>query len=108
VLDGNYASTLALCLERADTIIFLDLPPLLCAWQVLWRWALGRWRPAPDLPAGLRPNLDRQFLAYVLGFRRRRRPAQLAELARWSQGRTVVILQSRRAVKQFTEPPPPD
>jgi adenylate kinase family enzyme len=70
VLDGNYASTPALRLKRADTIVFLDLPPLLCAWQVLWRWALGRRRPAPDLPAGLRPKLDRQFFAYVLGFRR--------------------------------------
>jgi adenylate kinase family enzyme len=101
VMDGNYASTLALRLERADTIILLDLHPLLCAWQVLWRWTLGHLRSASDLPAGLRPKLGRQFLAYVLGFRRHRRPALLAELARWSQGRTVVILRSRRAVKQF-------
>jgi hypothetical protein len=81
--------------------VFLDLPPLLCTWRVLRRWALGRWRSAPDLPAGLRPKLDRQFLSYVLGFRRRRRPALLAELARWSHGRTVVVLRSRRAVKRF-------
>jgi adenylate kinase family enzyme len=107
VLDGNYASTLPLRLERADTIVLLDLPPLLCAWQVLWRWALGRQRPAPDLPAGLRPNLDRQFLAYVLGFRRHRRPALLAELARWSHGRTVVVLRSRHAVKRFIAQLPP-
>jgi adenylate kinase family enzyme len=103
VLDGNYASTLAPRLERADTIIFLDLPPLLCAWQVLLRWAGDRRRPTPDLPAGLHPKLDRQFLAYVLGFRHRRRPALLAELTRWSHGRTVVILRSRRAVRRFIE-----
>jgi adenylate kinase family enzyme len=101
VADGNYANTLALRLERADTIIFLDLDPVLCAWQVLCRWTLGHRRPAPDLPAGLEPKLDRQFLAYVLGFRRHRRPALLAELARWSHDRTVVILPSRRAIKQF-------
>jgi hypothetical protein len=89
------------------TIVFLDLPPLLCAWQVLWRWTLGRRRPAPDLPAGLRPNLDRQFLAYVLGFRRHRRPALLAELSRWSHGRTVVVLRSRHAVRLFIEQLPP-
>jgi hypothetical protein len=41
VLDGNYASTLTLRLKRADTIVFLDLPPLLCARRVLRRWALG-------------------------------------------------------------------
>jgi adenylate kinase family enzyme len=107
VLDGNYASTLGLRLERADTIIFLDLPPLLCAWQVLWRWALGRLRPAPDLPPGLRPKLDRQFLAYVLGFRRHRRPALLVELSRWSHGRTVVVVRSRQAIKRFIAQLPP-
>ena len=66
-------------------------------------WAGGRRRPATDLPAGLHHRLERQFLAYVLGFRRRRRPALLAELARWSQHRTVVILRSRRAIRQFVD-----
>jgi adenylate kinase family enzyme len=107
VLDGNYAGTLAARLERADTVVFLDLPPLLCAWQVLRRWALGGLRPAPDLPAGLRPKLDRGFLAYVLSIRRRRRPALLAELARRPQGLTVVVLGSRRAVRRFLAQLPP-
>jgi adenylate kinase family enzyme len=101
VMDGNYASTLALRLERADTIVFLDLPPLLCAWRVLRRWALGHLCPAPHLPPGLRPKLDRRFLEYVLTFRRRRRPTLLAELAERDRGISVVLLPSRRAVRQF-------
>jgi hypothetical protein len=101
VMDGTYAATLGLRLERADTVAFLDLPPLLCPWQVVRRWALGHLHPAPDLPAGLRPKLDRRFLAYVLTFRRRRRPALLAELARWDGAGRVVILSSRRAARQF-------
>jgi hypothetical protein len=53
-----------------------------------------------DLPAGLRPKLDRRFLAYVLTFRRRR-PALLAELARRGPGVALVTLSSRRAVRRF-------
>ena len=101
VIDGNYAGTLPLRLARADTVVFLDLPPLLCAWQVVRRWMLGRRGSAPDLPPGLRPKLDRRFLAYVLTFRRRRRPALLAELARWEGRVTLVTLSSRRAATQL-------
>lgn len=103
VMDGNYAATLPVRLERADTVVFLDLPPLHCLWQVVRRWALGRLHPAPDLPAGLRPKLDRRFLTYVLTFRRRRRPALLAEFARWDRDRdlNIVTLPSHRAVGQF-------
>jgi hypothetical protein len=101
VMDGNYASTLALRLERADMVVFLDLPPLLCGWRVLSRWALGRLRPALGLPPGLRPKADRRFLAYVLAFRRRRRPVLLAQLDAWDQGPEIVRLSSRRAVRRF-------
>jgi hypothetical protein len=100
VMDGNYASTLALRLERADMVV-LDLPPLLCAWRILRRWAVGHLRPAADLPLGLRPTVAPQFLAYVLMFRHRRRAALLAQLAAWDRGGTVVLLSSRRAVRRF-------
>jgi adenylate kinase family enzyme len=100
VMDGNYASTLDLRLERADMIVYLDLPPLLCAWQVLRRWALGHRRPVPDLPPGLRPKIDRRFLWYVLTFRRRR-PGLLAELGQRDRGTAIVILRSHRQVRRF-------
>jgi adenylate kinase family enzyme len=45
-------------------------------------------------------------LARTLG-RRRRRPALLAELNRWSHSRTVVVLCSRHAVKRFIAQLPP-
>jgi adenylate kinase family enzyme len=101
VMDGNYAATLPLRLARADTVVFLDLPPWLCAWQVVRRWMLGRRGSAPDLPPGLRPKLDWRFLAYVLTFRRRRRPALLAELARWKGRVTLVTLSSRQPATQL-------
>jgi hypothetical protein len=59
------------------------------------------WRPL--LPAcweGRQRQLDGQFLAYVLTFRRRR-PALLAELASWNGAVAVVRLRSRRAVRRF-------
>jgi adenylate kinase family enzyme len=80
VMDGNYAATLAIRLSAADTVVFLDLPPLLCAWRVIRRWLRGRTRQAADLAPGLRHKASWSFLTYVVTFRRRRRPLLLAQL----------------------------
>ena len=40
VMDGNYSGTLELRLQRADTIVFMDLPRLLCMWRILKRYFL--------------------------------------------------------------------
>jgi hypothetical protein len=98
VLDGNDAGTLPARLDRADMVV---------SWICRRCCAPGRSSrggrsaacgPRSTCPLGLRPKLDPQFLAYVLGFRR---PALLAKLARCSQDRAVVVLGSRRAVRRF-------
>jgi adenylate kinase family enzyme len=38
VMDGNYGGTMDLRLARADTVIFLDLPRLVCLWGIVSRW----------------------------------------------------------------------
>jgi adenylate kinase family enzyme len=35
ILDGNYSGTLEMRLEKCDTVIFLDLPRLLCVYRIL-------------------------------------------------------------------------
>src|SRR6185503_1778037 len=42
VMDGNYSHTMEIRFARADTVVFLDLPRLLCIWSVVWRWARFR------------------------------------------------------------------
>src|SRR4051794_905502 len=42
VMDGNYGRTLDRRLAACDTVIFLDLPRLVCLWRVIKR----RWQYA--------------------------------------------------------------
>lgn len=37
IIDGNYASSLSVRLEAADTVIFLNLPARACLWGIIHR-----------------------------------------------------------------------
>jgi adenylate kinase family enzyme len=52
-------------LAACDTVIFLDLPPLLCVWRVLKRLAQYRSRTRPDMAAGCYEHFNLKFLLWV-------------------------------------------
>ena len=52
VIDGNYSGTLDLRLQKCDTIVFLDLPRLLCVWRIIKRFLIYRQRTRPDVAEG--------------------------------------------------------
>src|SRR5436190_2972633 len=51
IIDGNYGAgqSLELRLAAADTVIFLDLPRILCLGRSLKRWLTWRGRTRPDM-----------------------------------------------------------
>ena len=92
ILDGNYGGTMEIRLASADTIVLLDPPPLLCIWRVLRR----RRR---DEPASARRLLA--FVTYIWRYRRTRRPAVEARIARHQAAKDVHVLRTRRDVRRF-------
>ena len=44
ITDGNYGRTMEPRLERADTVLFLDFPRVVCLWRVFKRWLRYRGR----------------------------------------------------------------
>ncbi|MEN0105264.1 MAG: AAA family ATPase [Pseudomonas sp.] len=107
VCEGNYARrTFDLRLPRADLIIWLDTPRLLCLVRVILRSVLNR--PRADLPAGCREKLDRaflDFLKFVWTFDRGYRPG--IEGVRLAVGPQVptVHLRGARAITAFLNSP---
>jgi adenylate kinase family enzyme len=101
VMDGNYGGTLDLRLEAADTVIFLNMPRLLCLWRVVkrrWQYA-GKTRP--DMASDCPEQLNWEFLNWVWTYPTRRRSTILNKLANLPPDKTVVILRSPAEVKQF-------
>ena len=77
VCDGNYSSVRPIVLERADTVVWLDLPLRVCLWRVVRR-TVRRSRTREDLwGTGNRETLLKQvgrdsLIWWVLSTHRRR------------------------------------
>lgn len=103
VMDGNYGGTMDLRLAAADTILFLDLPPLLCLARVVRRQIRYRNRTRPDMGPGCPEKLDLVFLKWIWNYRRDRRPGILERMNRYTGGRRLVHLQTSAQVRRFLD-----
>ena len=99
VVDGNYNSTLQVRLEAADTVVFMDLPTLVCLWGILSR-QLRHGRGQND-QNGVYNRFTRDVLRYVLGYRRKMRPRVLAKIDQHASGARVIALTGRRQTRRF-------
>lgn len=79
VMGGNYGITLQPRLARADTVVFLDLPPRAYLPRILRRTLVGAVLGRTQAP-GCRERLNAAFLRCVFAWRRERRDRDLALL----------------------------
>ncbi len=101
IIDGNFGGTLAQRVERSDTIIFLDMPRLLCLWRVTKRFLLYRNRSRPDMAEGCNEKLDREFISWVWNYSQRSRPKVVKFLNENSERKKIVWLRSTADVTKF-------
>ncbi len=101
IADGNYGGTLDLRLAACDTVVFLDLPRVLCLWRVLVRQLRYLGRARPELPSGCRERLSWQFFVWIWTYRSRRRGDILKRLHTLGQGKRVAILRTSRDIEDF-------
>lgn len=105
IADGNYRETLDLRLERADTVVVLDMPWWRCAGRALLR---GFQLPG-ELPDGCEYSRwqrlrDEWQLAGRVWHKRRSEPAHEREIiAQHGQHAAVYVLRSKRAVAEFLD-----
>ena len=99
LIEGNYGSTLAPRLARADTVIYLDFPIRLCLWRLAKRIITHRGRSRPDMPEGCPERFDAAFFWYVMNWNTGPRVRTEAKLAGYSG--TVIRLRSPAALTEW-------
>lgn len=106
IMDGNYSGTLAQRLAACDTVIFLDLPRLVCLWRALSRGFRYRGTVRPDMAEGCPEQLpSRDFLSWIWHYPERSRPKVTALLAAHQQNLRIVHLRSPGDVRRFLANP---
>ncbi len=101
LIEGNYGSTLAPRLERADSVIYLDFPIRLCLWRLAKRIILHRGRARPDMPEGCPERFDAAFFWYVMNWNSGPRPRTEAKLVGF-RGQSIR-LRNPRELAQWRE-----
>jgi adenylate kinase family enzyme len=103
IIDGNYASTLPIRLEAADTVIFLDLPGWACLWGILQRRL--RHGGGQHQAIGVYDRITWGFIRYILGYRKKMAPRVRASVASHAGQAQVTVLRSRAAVRRYLTDP---
>ncbi|HEX8180707.1 MAG TPA: DNA topology modulation protein [Pyrinomonadaceae bacterium] len=101
IMDGNYSGTLDVRFAACDTLIFLDLPRLVCLRRIIRRRAAYRRRNRPDMAAGCHERLTLEFVRWVWNYPQRSRPKILALFKEHAHHKRMIRLRSPAEVERF-------
>jgi len=99
VIDGNYASTMSIRLAATDTVIFLDLPAVVCLWGIVQR--RRRYRGAQNDRDGVYDRITWGFIRYVWNYRRAMAPRVRSLINGHARTARVHVVRSRRAATRL-------
>jgi adenylate kinase family enzyme len=99
IIDGNYASSLPIRLEAADTVIFLNFPAWACLWGIIQRRL--RHGGGQHGAVGVYDRITWSFIRYIAGYRKQMAPRVRHLIADYAGDAQVVVLLSRHAVRRY-------
>jgi adenylate kinase family enzyme len=99
IIDGNYASSLPIRLQAADTVIFLDLPAWACLWGIIQRRL--RHGGGQHDAIGVYDRITWNFIRYIAGYRKQMAPRVRQLIAGHAGDAQTVELRSRRAARRY-------
>lgn len=101
IIDGNYPSTIKLRLQRADTIIFLDLPRYKCLWNITKRVFKHYFRLGP-IESIINPSIGFLFRTYwrVIRMNKKRKDKYYRDLRQLNE-QNLFIFKSQKQSQIF-------
>ena len=107
ILEGIYVRHMPERFEHADVIVFLDIPRYQCLFNVISRAIRFHDAIIPGVPSGCTQNIFSykfvEFLGWIWNFPRRSKPKIQAMLDEYAQGKQVIIVRSRKEMRELIE-----
>jgi adenylate kinase family enzyme len=104
IIEGNYSITYELRMEKADTIIYLELPLYVCLYRVFKRFFQNIGKTRPDMTIGCDEKLDWKFIKFILTTYKNRITVMRERLEFFlkkdSQNK-IVILKSKKEIQDY-------
>ena len=102
IIEGNYTGTIAIREAYADTIIYLELPLLVCLYRVLKRRVQYHGKTRDDIGEGCEEKIDWAFLKFILTTYRPRKKKMKKRMQLYAnEGKTVHYLKTRKQIEVF-------
>lgn len=106
IMEGNYSSTMEIRAEQADTIIYLELPLLICLFRVFKRWLTYRGRTRPDLGEGCKEKIDWHFIQFIYTTYdscRKKMAERFRKFQAADAKKEIILLKSKQEIHSFLE-----
>jgi adenylate kinase family enzyme len=103
IMDGTNTSTFDIRVPRSDLVIWVRMPRWLCICGILGRWMRSRGRVRPEMAPGCPEKMEWQFLRFVWTWEKVYHPRVLAGLAAHAADKPVLMLKSRREMRDLLD-----
>ncbi len=101
IIDGNFTGTLAQRIIAADTIIYLNLPPIVCLWRILKRRFQFIGTSHYAMAEGCPQKIDFEFIKWVWSYQKSTAPRIKEIFNRNSSNKKIIELKSISEVESF-------
>jgi adenylate kinase family enzyme len=101
IVDGNFSGTMETRIKACDTVIFLEMPRIVCVYRILKRVVFYRKGSRPDMADGCDERFDWEFLKWVWNYPNRSKPKVEGLLKQFQDTKKIIRLKSKREVEKF-------
>jgi adenylate kinase family enzyme len=103
IMDGTSTSTFDIRVPRSDIVIWVRMPRAVNVWGILSRWLKYIGRTRPEMAPGCPERMDWEFFRFVWTWEREFAPLVLAGLEQHAGGKPVLMLKSRRRMRELLD-----